>query len=414
MAKKEHNISTQAIAAVGYSLSALLLAFAAALYMGWLPANGGQSGAPQQQAEKPSIPVVKSPERPPKKRVTDLPEEDPEPKPLPETAEREVAPAPLPAEEPEVPQEEPKIVEEPPQAEPVLPKSARIAPREHHTPEAYPLEDPAPQPLAEEPEDTKRLAETETSKPEELKTAQEDSAEPTPEKAQQDLAPPGREPSETAEGQPEAEEQTALAPGGEAPKPKPEEPVIAEEATPKVRIIAPPAPVAPVEQSPSVVIRIPPRAEDKLDELPPPIAVPRGKPKIVERPPQAAAQADDKAQRPAVPRAKPVQPQDAEPPAPPKPKVVLREPAPQPLAPRTPAPRTPAPKTPAPKTDVLAEEAEDDPAVTEALNVPRPQAKPKRLVKAPTQTATVTPLPRQTTRVDKKVKRTQRAKVFLR
>lgn len=392
MANKEHINSTQAIAAVGYSLSAMLLALAAALYLGWLPANGGEPGTAQIGAGKPEIPVVKSPERPAKTRVTELPPEESEPEPLPETAERAEPPAPVPAEEPEQPEEVPEIVEEVPPAEPATPepsKIARIAPREHHTPLAFPLEEPV-------------------QEPEPVETAEAEQ-EPT-ETVQKEQQPAETEPTETAEVQPDAgtEAEPTPAPEGTAPTAEPEEAETAETPAGELRIVTPPTGITPSEPAPRVVIRIPPQAEEPLDELPRPIAVPRGKPKIVERPASSESQDPAKtekvAERPAIPRPKPLKRKATQTPTVPEPKVAVSEPTPEPAA-----PKTAQPAAPAPKTDALSVEAGDEPPASKTPRVPRPQAKPKRQAASPTHTATVGTQAKQAPKAEKRVKRAPKA-----
>ena len=86
MAKNDHINSTQAISAAGYSLSAMLLALACALYLGWLPASTKQA---ELENKTQTVPVVKSPEQPPKVQIA-KPEEEEQ---APEQPKAEVQPA---------------------------------------------------------------------------------------------------------------------------------------------------------------------------------------------------------------------------------------------------------------------------------------------------------------------------------
>ena len=367
MAKRQHIIPTEIITVAGYSLSAMLLVFACALYMGWLPSNAKQPDGTQQEALKPQIPVIKSPEAPPKVKVGEPEQEEPPAQDTPaKTADVQDTSEPLP--EPELPAQDPEDLPElpavqPPSAEPEPEpsKSARIEPREHHAPEPFAIEEPAPEPTAPETasEDPERAVEEAPTGPEE---AQEPAADPP--------AVTPKEDTKTAELTPE---QDPARSDSEDEDREAETPEAKETLSPKVRVIAPPAANEQPKKTPSVVIRIPPGVPEEVRESPADrVAVPRPKPspRITAEVPEAT---DDPRVKVIVPPVEPLAPR-------PKPKTVIRIPA--------------APE-PAPQKNAVAspksEEVTPRPPATEPFVAPRPMPKPQKFAQAPIPPQTVAP-----------------------
>ncbi|MEM8687049.1 MAG: cell wall hydrolase [Pseudomonadota bacterium] len=342
MAKKQHIIPTEIITVAGYSLSAMLLVFACALYLGWLPSNAQQPDGTQQEALKPQIPVIKSPDAPAKVRVGE-PEQDDVPvqEPPAKTAEAPDLPQPLP--EPELPAQDSEGLPElpavqPPAAEPVPEpfKSARIEPSEHHAPERFADQEPALDPLEprEAPEEAERAVEEVPGEPQEERVEAVPDAEPAPSIDE--------EKSRKVET-PEAEEPEA----------------------PRVRVIVPPNVEEPADKTPSVVIRFPPGTPKTAEETArDPVVVPRRKPSTLERA-KAPEPAFDPKVKVIVPPVEPLAPR-------PKPKTVISIPG--------------APKKATKKDALAAEETPevpDRPSVVERSAAPRPMPKPLKLVRAP-------------------------------
>ncbi len=363
MAKKQHIIPTEIITVAGYSLSAMLLVFACALYLGWLPSNAKQPDSAQQEALKPAIPVIKSPDAPPKVRLGEQEQDPPE-----KTAEAQDPPEPLP--EPELPAQEPDELPdlptaEPPAAEPEPQpsKSARIEPREHHAPEPFAIQEPTtPEPVVPDaaPDEPERVAEEVLPKPED---EQEPAADPPREDTKTAELTPGSEPAPS-----EREEDSRAT---DTPEP-------GDQTSPKVRIIAPPGDAEPPRQeTPSVVIRIPPSTPAEAKQTPAePVAVPRPKPssrKTVEGP----APASEPKVKVILPPVEPLAPR-------PKPKTVIRIPA---------APDE-TPKKEALTTEETSE-APPPPATPEATVAPRPMPKPQKLARVPSPTKAAAPKSRK-------------------
>ncbi|MEM1201305.1 MAG: hypothetical protein AAGI06_18540, partial [Pseudomonadota bacterium] len=319
MAKKQHIIPTEIITVAGYSLSAMLLVFACALYLGWLPSNAKQPDSAQQEALKPQIPVIKSPDAPPKVKVVEPePEEPPAQEQPAKTADVQDPTEPLP--EPEPSAQEPEDLPElpavqPPSAEAEPSKSARIEPREHHAPEPFAIQEPAPDPTLPETvsEDPERAVE-------EVPTGPEDAAEPAADPSTD--AP--KADTQTAELTPEPEPSRT---GSKDEGREAETPEAKEASPPEVRVIAPPSVTEPPKKTPSVVIRIPSSTPDEVEEkLEDRVAVPRPKPS-----PRKTAEVPEAETEPRVrvivPPVEPLAPR-------PKPKTVIRIPAPPEEAPK--------------------------------------------------------------------------------
>ncbi|MCP5084983.1 MAG: hypothetical protein GY948_25135 [Alphaproteobacteria bacterium] len=390
MAKKDHIIPTQVISVAGYSLSLMLVVFAAALYVGWLPSKSDQANL---AAQKPVIPVVKSPAAPPKTKVTEPSE------PIQEEQEQEVVSETPPNKETQetVASEQPSPPADDPTADT---ENGEAQTSQSGTPEEAraPLES---QPKEKLPEDQATLPEanvaqeTDVDVPprgEDTLTAQDRKLETGTENEGQQQA--DNDPAKTVEPDPQAGD-TAEAPSPAAPKPSGQAKVETQE--PEVRIIVPPKEAETPKQSPSVVIRIPQDPTEELKALPRPKAVPRTKPELVQQAPtvvvqipQTQEQPGDQSLRPAVPRAKPLKKPSSE-------RKTVELPRIDP--PRLSAQAKTKPTADTAKTDSIAVEGTVD------ERAPQPLAKPEKIARAPDHTATIAPQSAPQARIRKKARR---------
>ncbi|NNF77116.1 MAG: hypothetical protein HKN05_03715 [Rhizobiales bacterium] len=411
MAKKEHIIPTQVISVAGYSLSLMLVVFAAALYMGWLPVKSDKGGLASQ---KPDVPVVRSPDAPAKTKVAEPSEPIQEQEVASETPQSKETQETIASEQPSPPTEEPIADTEPEKAQPGEPKpleSAQNERGEDQTSQSVPPEEETAQ-LESQPEE--KLPEDQaTPTPPEADVAQETDVD-VPGRGEdtltaQDLKPEAgpeaedQQPAEsntakTVEPDPETKD-TVEAPLPAAPEPGKQAKVETQE--PEVRIIVPPKETKTPEQSPSVVIRIPQDPTEELKVLPRPKVVQSPKPELVQQAPkvvvqipQTQEQIGDQSQRPAVPRAKPVKKSSSE-------RKTVELPRIDPPQPSAQAKTKPPADTA--KTDSIAIE------VTVDERAPQPLAKPEKVAQAPDYTATITPQSTPQVRIRKKARRKPKA-----
>lgn len=430
MAEKNHIVPTQIISVAGYSLSVMLLAFACALYLGWLPhANKQENLASKQQA----VPVVKSPDAPAKVMIAEEPQttekteaetnrsSDVESEP---SQTRPDVPTPPAAEDQQRPVETADVV--PPEKQTPQSDSAdsdgaglivlpNVTTQEPETKQAETEPQELPQPDVPE-----RLTSQDTLTPEDLadtaesttpgKTVQEPLSEPAPEvsePANEDPLP--AQPKRFAAEETPGETGPAIkVPGAVEPKPraKPTDQANLQPPEPQVRIIVPPSSSPKPEPSPSVVIRIAPKDDEELEVLPRSVVSPKSKPKFIQQservvvrvPPSSEEDTREPSEAIVVPRKKPFR-QAASDPA--QPKVIV-------------APRTPSSKTDRTVRQTSNDAPNEDPSF-DSEPAPKPMPKPRRLVRIPSHTASVAPRQpkdeRATKRKRKVVERTAPAKV---
>lgn len=393
MTEKDHIVPTQVISVAGYSLSVMLLAFACALYLGWLPHASRQADLTNRQ--KP-VPVVKSPDAPAKVQMA----KEPEAKQKPEGDALQT----------------PSAQPEPPATLPDEQKpfdSAKILPHEQPAPPPDPLKEYDPGPIllpnvtAQEP--PAKQAETETEElplseapehfssqdtltPEDLTATHE--SDTSSKVANEDQSEQATKDTETADDQKSAgetnrrfaSEDTTQERDLSAQTPEPSDTktkatprgqanLQAEE--PKVRIVTPPSASPPPKPSPPVVIRIAPKPDDELEVLPRPTIVPRDKPKYVQQservviraPPGSDAETRTPSDAVAVPRTKPFKQQAA----------------------KRSEPRGINDQPRRDRKRISADDAPDQREVASIELTPKPQPKPARLIRAPAHTASIAP-----------------------